>query len=149
MVAQGPSNASFVELQPRDGIFRFRARSPSLVLEDLRTESAVVEMDGGLRLSGMLQLAVGPEVASAAHINLTSSESGSGNLIRIVGGQTIQNIGLLPAGTMVTLHFEEAVTVAVGGNLKLAGPFAAEEHSTLMLASTGSEWLELTRSRNR
>lgn len=149
VVALSPSNASVVELQPRDGLLRFRAQSPQVVLEDLHTQSTVLAMDGGLRLTGMMQLAVGSDVPSAAQLNFTDSGSGSGNLIKITGSNTIQHIDVLQAGTMVTLYFEAAVTVAVGGNLKLAGPFAAEAHSTLMLASTGSEWLELGRSRNR
>ena len=149
VLTDGPSNASFVEITPSQGLIKLQAPSPEIMLTNQKGSQQFLASGGGLSLNGMLQMAVGDDVASAARVNLTGAGPGSGNLVKVTGAAPIRYIGELPSGTMITLYFERALTVAVGGNLQLAGPFVAEVKSTLMLVSIGSEWLELSRSLNQ
>lgn len=51
-------------------------------------------------------------------------------------------------GAVVTLIFSGSLTVTDGGNLRLAGNFAATADDTLTLACDGTNWYEVARSAN-
>ena len=74
----GPSNASFVEITPSQGIIKLQAPSPELLLTNTMGSQQFLASGGGLRLNGILEMAVGDDVASATRVNLTGAGPGSG-----------------------------------------------------------------------
>jgi len=83
-------------------------------------------------------------VASASTITLPII----GDLVIVSGTTTINNIQVSRSGRRVTLMFEDALTVADGGNLKLAGSFSTSADDTLTLIYDGAFWVEVARSVN-
>ena len=144
IITQGPQAARYVDLSADEGRLTMQAPSPSLVLRDLKGRVRLRADENGLALGGMLKTARGADVASAAAVTLGAG----GNLFRVTGSEAVGRIEPLPAGTMIVLYFEKALTVQDADNLKLAGAFAATPDSTLMLISDGKNWLELSRSQN-
>lgn len=89
--------------------------------------------------SGNLQK--GADVASTASMTLGND----GNFFDITGTTTITSITAKPAGTVVWLQFDGALTVTDGSNLKLNGNFSTAAESVLQLVSDGSSWYEVSR----
>jgi len=95
-------------------------------------------------VSKILKTAKGADVASGSSISLGDD----GNLFKITGTTTINNITAKTAGTFAALYFGSAVTLSVSGNLKLAGgvAFSAAADDAIILFSDGTNWREVGRS---
>lgn len=83
----------------------------------------------------------GADVASASSMTLGND----GNVFDITGTTTITSITAKPAGSIVILQFDGAVTVTDGSNLKLNGNFVSAAESVLSLYSDGTNWHEFAR----
>lgn len=80
----------------------------------------------------------------------------TGKAVKITGGATITNLWwvsdgeMAPPQTQLTLRFTGAAEIVDGGggggNVLLNGAFTAQSGTTLMLVSTGLNWIELARS---
>jgi hypothetical protein len=67
----------------------------------------------------------------------------------VSGTTTINNIQISQPDRIVTLIFNDAVTVSDAvGNIKLQGNFAADADDSLTLLYNGTNWIELSRSAN-
>jgi hypothetical protein len=86
------------------------------------------------------------EVASAFTIYIPTDA----RVIKITGTTTIENIGILPDGTEITLMFSTNVIIASSTTytLRLASQVNATPNDTLTLVSNGTNWLEKGRSPN-
>lgn len=78
-------------------------------------------------------------VASAGTLTLPRHA----DVITVTGTTTITSITADRAGRIVVLVFPGALTVTDGSNLKLAGNFVTTADDTLMLASDGTNWIEV------
>lgn len=87
-----------------------------------------------------------PTVASASTLNLPLNAAGA----YVTGNTTIINVGTDGfEGKSITLVFDGSITVADGGNLRLAGNLAiATSLATLTLVCRSSIWYEVSRSAN-
>jgi len=88
-----------------------------------------------------------PVAASAATLAL----NGTDDVFIVSGSTTISAISSVAdyAGRVVTLQFNEALTVTdgtTGSGLGLAGNFVAAAGSTLQLMSNGGAWFEVSRN---
>ena len=84
-----------------------------------------------------------PQVASSGTITPPRER-----FVTVTGGTTVTSITPHEVGYVMTLGFAGAVTVTDGGNLRLAGSFAATADDTLTLACDGTNWHEVARSAN-
>lgn len=86
----------------------------------------------------------GADVASAAAIVPT------GNVFHVTGTTSITSITAtnVPAGTTLTLIFDDALTFTDGNNLKLAGNFSTSADDTITLTYDGTNFYENDRSAN-
>lgn len=77
---------------------------------------------------------------------------GINNFFRVVGTNNFNSINDAKqyAGQLVTLKFDGALVVAVGGNIKPAGgvDFTTSANDTVTFASDGASWYEVSRSIN-
>lgn len=92
--------------------------------------------------SKIFKQAQGANVASASGITLGDD----GNLFKITGTTTITSITAKTAGTLVTLWFADALTLTDGSNLVLNGNFTTSANACILLASDGTNWIEVSRS---
>lgn len=83
----------------------------------------------------------GADVASATTTTLGSA----GCFFDITGTTTITSVTAKPAGMIVMLQFDGALTFTDGSNLKLNGNFTTAADSTITLISDGTNWFELSR----
>lgn len=93
------------------------------------------------RLAEGLGLAPGAPVASAATI------AARARVFHVTGTTPITNVLFLGV-PLVTMIFDAACTATDGGNLKLAGNFAAGADDTLTIVWDGAAWFEVSRSTN-
>lgn len=84
----------------------------------------------------------GSDVASTSSMTLGND----GNFFDITGTTGITSITAKPAGTVVWLQFDGALTVTDGSNLKLNGNLTTAAETTLQLVSDGTNWYEVSRS---
>lgn len=87
----------------------------------------------------------GAAVASAAALPVPT-----GRVFHVTGTTGITSITStnFGAGTVITLIFDDILTVSDGNNLVLAGAFVTAANSTLTLAYDGASWFETGRSTN-
>ena len=86
-----------------------------------------------------------PVVASAATLTLPTNQ----RIVRITGTTGITSINISGQScNVITLVFDDALTVTDGGNLILAGNFVTTANDVLTLLCDGSNWFEVSRSVN-
>lgn len=94
------------------------------------------------RWSNLLSSKDSASVASAATLALPNGR----RLVTVTGTTTITSIAASYQDREVVLVFSAAVQVTDGGNLRLAGNFAATAGDTLSLICDGTNWIEVCRS---
>jgi hypothetical protein len=95
--------------------------------------------------NNLTDLAGHPSVASASQITIPAGVTA----VKITGTTQINAINVNSSTRKtVTLIFEDVLTVADGGNLKLAGNFVTTADDTLTLYCDGTDWYEVARSVN-
>lgn len=110
------------------------ARSAAGVVRTTNGSTGIRGLSGG-----------GTAVASAAALPLPT-----GRVFHVTGTTGITSITStnFQSGVVITLIFDDSLTVTDGGNLKLAGDFTATADDTLTLAYDGTNWYETSRSVN-
>lgn len=83
-------------------------------------------------------------IASAAPLLLPAN----GEVFSVTGTAGFGNINGGYAGRIVTLIFDDALTVSDGGTINMAGNFVTTTGDTLTLVHDGSSWYEVSRSVN-
>lgn len=110
----------------------------------VRNAAGVIKVtDGSAGIRGLL--GGGTAVASAAALPVPTGRvfhvTGTNNITSI----TSTNFG---AGAVITMIFDDVLTVTDGGNLKLAGDFVTTADDTITLVYDGTDWYETSRSVN-
>lgn len=88
--------------------------------------------------------------AGAAVASATALPTPTGRIFHVTGTTNITSITstAIGAGCIITLVFDDVLTVTDGNNLKLAGDFITTADDTLTLGYDGTNWYEIARSAN-
>ncbi len=110
-----------------------------------RFANGVMYLDAGFNQSKRALLGGGTSVASATALPLPT-----GRVFHVTGTTTITSITSTNFGTgvVITLIFDDVLTLTDGNNLKLAGDFVTTADDTITLTYDGSSWYETARSVN-
>lgn len=139
--AAAASSAASVSLPSASGknyqLLRQNSGASGLEYVSLAAYDQIIAM-----ISKIFKMAKGADVASASSMTLGDD----GNMFKITGTTTINNITAKQAGTVVVLYFAASTTLSTSGNLKLSDTYVSAADSTITLACDGTNWYEVSRS---
>lgn len=112
---------------------------PSLLVDIVSDQT----IEGKKEFEETLSFNHGVNVASAGAMTLGDD----GNIFKVTGTTSITSITIKTAGTLVCIYFEGILTVTDGSNLDIQGDFITYAGASIVLASDGTNWVEISRSK--